>query len=288
MSKRERLSSRQLSCLREISRLRVNFPVLRKLREAGFKTNTISSLISRGLVHVTEAELYLLTPAGIAALRDSVTVSYVPDSRLSRTDLSRSRRSDLYAEELFKAAVAVCHAVATEGTGFVAPTMLKVVLANTLAPHGWEFLGSGVSRIAFRGPDGWVYKLAKGTNSQSYDEHALVRHFRGQWWAPESSRLHVFEISGGIPGVDDIWWRMTVLRMPYYARGERRLSMAAHRALDEVSEKHGLLDIHDGNVVPLADDTFKIIDLGCERLPAGVDVASPAPRKVYADALIGS
>lgn len=45
-------------------------------------------------------------------------------------------------------------------------------------PEGWQYLGAGISRIAFRGPDGLVYKTCGGDDWQSKHEALMAEKLR--------------------------------------------------------------------------------------------------------------
>src|SRR6476469_8644149 len=45
-----------------------------------------------------------------------------------------------------------------------------VDVAHSIIPNGWEYLGSGAYRHAFRGPDGFVYKVQVDPGDESNDE----------------------------------------------------------------------------------------------------------------------
>lgn len=145
---------------------------------------------------------------------------------------------------------------------------------NRLIPSGWEFLGQGSTRNAYRGPDGIVYKLAHDSdNDWNEIEAEQARRFRGR---KELTRLETV-----IPPTR-LWWvgDDNVLAMGYAEGirlacasridepcdcrywGERRICC---QLLYDKLDAMGIPDMFYENVI-YDGRVWNIIDLGSETL----------------------
>jgi hypothetical protein len=107
-------------------------------------------------------------------------------------------------------------------------------------PEGWEFLGEGWSRMAFLGPDGVVYKVAKdarasewssiSTLSQNFKEHKVYKS-RSQEFLDNGCRLAACRLLNN-----------SVLAMEFVENCGMVPDMYT------VAQRVGLSDAHSGNV----------------------------------------
>lgn len=123
-------------------------------------------------------------------------------------------------------------------------------------PEGWTYLGSGVSRAAFLGPDGWVYKFGS-TWANDGEVNAAQRLFTEQ------------DSTFGVPWVEHVgdYGHYSVIRAEYIA-GEWHTEYDYYANKDEWRDLSRFIidharvgDVHYGNVC-FRDGTPVIIDLG--------------------------
>lgn len=266
-----------------------------------FKTNTINSLLARDLVRedsegvlwwttagdlaaseiFTERSAMLAAPKWEATKAPAITV-FQRDSRLSKK-LTPSRRSDLYAEELFRAYATVVEVIDQR---LITKSEIESRVNLLLAPLGWQVLGRGASRSAWLAEDGYVYKIANRTGAQqSAVEYAACKTFAGQPWAPEGVRLWTFEVEES--DAHHFWRSYAITRMKRYEHAH--VGWSERYKLEEQAEKiadaNGISDMHSENFIITGPESFKLIDLGMEYYDGSPLPALPAPRKIYASSL---
>lgn len=80
-------------------------------------------------------------------------------------------------------------------------------------PIGWRYIGRGANRIAFLGPDGYVYKYPATLYGEecSRDEYRNMIRFAGEPWA---TPVEMFRMDDGMP----------IVRMPYVQSDGSELS----------------------------------------------------------------
>lgn len=132
------------------------------------------------------------------------------------------------------------------------------VYDGMILPEGWKFLGAGISRHAFLGPDGWVYKIGS--------EYSNTREV-------ETSQILFLESDSALafPYAERVTDDFSIIRCEYvpgefedsgcYYTNEWK-SMNRHiETLTEDVLGYGMYDIHNGNVC-FVDGTPVLIDLG--------------------------
>jgi len=156
---------------------------------------------------------------------------------------------------------------------------------EVLAPDGWEFIGDGAYRYAFRSPSGVVYKIEnedgeyEAHNHREYENIQRCNQIPVQGWrVPEASYFEIPRQSGAVtrviameyvPGPDDTLCRKSFQYSSYnMARGIQYECSCGSPGGECVAERWqqikdawGILDVHTGNVRVEADGTRVLIDV---------------------------
>lgn len=125
------------------------------------------------------------------------------------------------------------------------------VYKGMIMPQGWTYLGSGMFRDAFLGPDGWVYKIGNDWSNERevFNSVALML---------ESDSSIMF------PYAEDVW-DFYIIRCEYISgetpSNDYRIMSRLEKHIANVSN-YRLNDVHAGNILLLPEGTPVMIDLG--------------------------
>ena len=141
---------------------------------------------------------------------------------------------------------------------------VEYVYAGMILPDGWKFLGAGISRHAFLGPDGWVYKIGNSESNRRETDHSHLLY-------PHSDATLAF------PYVEPVTDDYKIIRCEYIdgeflssdfgvpaEPGEREAWSGMNEHIGRITRRYlgyTMFDIHTGNVC-FVDGTPVFIDLG--------------------------
>lgn len=115
-------------------------------------------------------------------------------------------------------------------------------------PAGWKRLGSGATRVAYLGPDGWVYKIALW----GYDQVNLVETKFWQMglahrlYRPAVPHHRLFEVLHGGQAVQVL--AMERLTMDEERARREKNSHPGLKLIHEMGAHIGCVDLHGGNI----------------------------------------
>jgi hypothetical protein len=146
---------------------------------------------------------------------------------------------------------------------------------EVVPPEGWEFLGDGAYRFAFRSPSGVVYKIENedgeyyGHNHREFQNIERCKKYPVDGWrVPEASFFEVPVQNRSvdviameyIPGGDDthcnMAWAMEFSRCTCGKPNGR----CTAQIWQEVRDAWGIRDVHSGNIKIDANGTRVLID----------------------------
>lgn len=131
--------------------------------------------------------------------------------------------------------------------------------ATDYPPEGWTFLGAGWSRLAFLGPDGKVYKVAKVANGWS--GNTALGQSRSE--AERYKQMCEAVQKAGARLAPCTLYYNSVLVMEHIPRPETLMDYAEIRALTNALKDagvEGINDLHDTNVWRDSNGIPTIID----------------------------
>jgi hypothetical protein len=156
---------------------------------------------------------------------------------------------------------------------------------DVIAPEGWEFLGDGAYRYAFRSPSGVVYKIEnedgeyEGHNNREFENIQRCKLIPVQGWrVPEATVYHVnghdviaMEYIAG--GESDILCQKSFEYRTYNRLSGRKYKCTCGKpkgrciaeVWHDISEAWDIEDIHTGNIRIEENGTRVLIDVADSR-----------------------
>lgn len=152
---------------------------------------------------------------------------------------------------------------------------------ETLAPEGWEFLGEGAYRCAFRSPSGVVYKIEnedgeyEGHNCREFENIKRLKQIPVQGWRVPEATIYCIDGQNVIAmefiagGDDDILCQKSFEYQSYNKFLGRKYSCTCGKPngrcvgeiWGDILEAWGIADVHKGNIRIEENGTRVLIDV---------------------------
>jgi hypothetical protein len=142
-----------------------------------------------------------------------------------------------------------------------------------IVPSGWKYIGAGITRSAYLGPDGFVYKVAHAWDYWNINEARAMRNFRTDPFLASidvtTPRATLWTVEGGkVLALDYIDKAGEVeCDYNYLDREKAPCSCGASPCYGELMQtlyEYGIADMFPENIHLAADGKYYLIDLGAQ------------------------
>ena len=115
----------------------------------------------------------------------------------------------------------------------------------SVLPEGWSLAGAGTSRVAFKGPDGVVYKVSQDFFWQTTHFDRLSDNFMEAYIYAEFSDIVAHETNGAVRMAEcHYFYDLDVIAMEY----SERVDDAPYEHIEMLNDIRMGGDLHGGNV----------------------------------------